>query len=419
MNVGRIKQLFLEFARALPEPGMPEDSEGGSPQFLRGPLLVRDKLIMRDELALAYVQTLDEMYGLASKDETWNKSALDDLLAKHIFAVATAEPDARSNVIKVQADELETTLKAQLTVWEMDLSVFGMADECAGLTFGQLAFMTDIVKSPFQIPGILDPGVNTRVLFARVQVQAIDRKSATDRARDIVEQHLAVLNALCSQLIPSRTNLAHSNAPLRRFTLYRAAPSSGPGFTPGEEPELRTGSVNPAVVLSRADFEAFLSRRGGTRMSNLLVRGGSFAGRLIAGFETAGAASVEARPHHSFLLFAIALESVVLGRNVQSEIKCQLSVRVAHLLSARVESRRTIAKAVVDLYDIRSKIVHAGSSDVSQADVESMGDLCLNALFALATLPVFAQMNDGKDLDEWFNDRMLGAIDPPKEETRF
>ena len=340
MNVSRIKQLFLEFARDLPEPGMPEGSEGGVSQILRGPLLVRNRLVMRDELALAYIQILDEMYGLASKDESWNKSALDDLLAKHIFAVASAEPEARPNVIKVQADELEATLKAQLTVWEMDLSVFGMADECAGLTFGQLTFMTDVVKSPFQIPGILDPGVNTRVLFARVQVQAIDRKSATDRARDIVEQHLAVLNALCSQLIPSRTNLAHSNTPLRRFMLYRAAPLSGPGFTPGQEPELRTGSESPAVVLSRADCEAFLRRRGGARMSSLLVKGGSFAGRLIAGFETAGAASVETRPQHSFLLFAIALESVVLGRNVQSEIKYQLSVRVQAPSSPTPERRQ-------------------------------------------------------------------------------
>lgn len=113
------------------------------------------------------------------------------------------------------------------------------------------------------------------------------------------------------------------------------------------------------------------------------------------------------------------LGPLLVGRNVQSEIKYQLSVRVAHLLSTSLESRRTIAKTVSGLYDVRSKIVHAGSTDVSQADVESMGDLCLNALFALATLPAFAEMNDSKDLDEWFKDRMLGAFDPTEGGSRF
>ena len=50
---------------------------------------------------------------------------------------------------------------------------------------------------------------------------------------------------------------------------------------------------NPAVLLSRVDCGAFLTRCGGARMSSLLQQDGSSAGRLVSGFETAGAASVE------------------------------------------------------------------------------------------------------------------------------
>lgn len=349
-----ITQLFLQFARALPEPGMPEGTERGATQILRGPLLIRDGLFMRDELALSYIETLEEINDLASKDGSWNKSAVDDLLAKHLLAVARAEVSDRPDVIKAQADEFEATLKAKLTTWEMDLSVFGMANDCAGLSFGKLSFMTDAVKSAIQIPGILEPGVNTLVLFARVRVEAIDRKSATDRAGEIVDRHLSVLNTLCSDLVPSRTNLARTNVGSRKFAVYRLLPVAGPESLLPEERKMRSTAEGPAVLLSRADYEAFLKRRGGFRMSNLLEGSGSFAGRLISAFETAGAASVETKLQLSFLLFAIALESVVLGRDTQSEITYQLSARVAHLLAADLKSRKTIVKRVADLYGLRS-----------------------------------------------------------------
>jgi hypothetical protein len=212
VNVNRIKQLFLEFARGLPEPGMPEGAEPGVPQIFQGPLLIRDGLIMRDELALSYLETLEEMYDLAAENGLWNKSAIDNLLAKHLMIVAQAAAADREPVIKSQAKEFEATLKEVLTTWEMDFAVFGMANDCAGLTFGKLTFFTDVVKSPVQIPGILDPGVNTLVLFARIKVEAIDIKSATDRAVEIVDGHLAVLNVLCADLVPSRTHLRSREA---------------------------------------------------------------------------------------------------------------------------------------------------------------------------------------------------------------
>ena len=56
----------------------------------------------------------------------------------------------------------------------------------------------------------------------------------------------------------------------------------------------------------------------------------AFAGRVISALETAGEACVELKTHRAFLLHAIALESVVLGRQTQSEIGYQLSARVAH-----------------------------------------------------------------------------------------
>jgi hypothetical protein len=408
VNVNRIKQLFLEFARALPEPGMPEGAEPGVPQIFRGPLLIRDGLVMRDELALSYLEILEQMYDLVSEDGSWNKSAIDNLLAKHLMIVAKAAADDREAVIKSQTKEFEATLKEVLTAWEMDFAVFGMACDCAGLTFGKLTFFTDVVKSPIQIPGVLDPGVNTLVLFARVKVEAIDIKSATDRAVEMVDGHLAVLNVLCADLVPSRTRLTRI-AGSGGVVLYRALPVEGPGSKPPAERELRNTLYRPAVFLSRANYEAFLKRRGGSRMSTLLEGNSGFGDRLVSAFQTAGAATVETKPQLSFLLFAIALESVVLGRDTQNEITYQLSTRVAHLLANELESRKTVARQIVSLYSLRSKIVHAGSTEVSEAELESIMEVCLNTLFALATKPEFLEMTTIGQLEDWFKDRMLGA----------
>jgi hypothetical protein len=80
----------------------------------------------------------------------------------------------------------------------------------------------------------------------------------------------------------------------------------------------------------------------------------------------------------------------------------------------RVASRRKLAKTVNDLYALRSKIVHVGETDVSEAELEAIRDVCLNTLFVLATQPAFTNMTKIEELEEWFSDRMPGASDPPE-----
>jgi hypothetical protein len=405
MNVERIKQIFLEFVRALPEQGMPNSGPAAGPQLLTGPVLVRGNLIMRDELALGYLDTLEKMHALATVDGSWNKDAVDDLLAKHVLAVAKVAIDQRSTVIPEQGKELAERLKESLQTWQIDLSVFGAGFDLNGLVFGRLSFVADNIRTPVAVPGFIESNIDTAFLLAGLSVQAINRKSALEKAREIVEQHLDVLNALCADLIPSRTYLFHTGTPVRRFGLSRSAASTE------NEPEIQLHTENYVVLLSRADCDAFLRRRGGSRVSELLLASNSFAKRITSAFETAGEACVELKPHRAFLLFAIALESVVLGRETQSEITYQLSARVAHLLAPDLASRRAVAKAVNELYRVRSKIVHTGETDVSQAELESIQQLCLSTLYALVVLKPFAEMKGVDELEQWFRDRMLGAVE--------
>jgi hypothetical protein len=150
--------------------------------------------------------------------------------------------------------------------------------------------------------------------------------------------------------------------------------------------------------------------RGGSAVSNLLTRNDSFAKRMITAYVAAGSASVEQKPQLAFLLFAVALECVILGNKSKSEITHQLSFRVAHLLASASKARQTLSEQLSALYRLRSAIVHAGEDEVSETELQRLRQICLLSLHKLTTSTDFASMKSADELDSWFNNRMLGGI---------
>jgi hypothetical protein len=54
--------------------------EGGTPlgaQILKGLMVVRGGMVLREELALAYLETLEKLYDVAASDSTWSKDSID------------------------------------------------------------------------------------------------------------------------------------------------------------------------------------------------------------------------------------------------------------------------------------------------------------------------------------------------------
>ena len=400
MNLNRAKQIFIELAKELPEPGMGRPQKPGP---ITEPLMIRGGMVLYGEIASKYFEALEEMSNIVTVDETWNKDAVDELLANCVRAVEEVSRDQRQQIIRAQVDELIAQLSKPPETWEIDLSVYGMHPDCAGLKFGKIAFLIEKVESPQTIPGFFDPAADNRVLFARTSVEAIDQKSAVDRAAEIVDRHLDVLNAICIRYFPSRTHLSRSTFQAQQLSIRRTRNITQTEAAAGFHGE------NLSILLSRPDYDKFASERGGSAVSALLLKQDSFARRVIAGYEIAGTACVERRPQLSFLLLAIALESVVLGKDTKSEITYQLSARIAHLLASDVPSRRTLAKTVNDLYDLRSKIVHTGKDEVAETELRTLQVICLETLFVLATFPAFVGMETTEQLEQWFNDRMLGA----------
>jgi hypothetical protein len=110
---------------------------------------------------------------------------------------------------------------------------------------------------------------------------------------------------------------------------------------------------------------------------------GTAGSALVAAVMWAGRASVEERRELGFLLFAIALEAAVLSDGDQRELTYRLGLRVARLLGRNPEQRERLRSDVTRLYAIRSKIVHAGSYEVTDEHLGRLRSLALRTLIRL------------------------------------
>lgn len=209
MNTNRVKQLFVEFAQKLPAPGMdtPDGKEpSGRPVILKGPMLVRCNLVLREEAALEYLEMLDKVSEIVAVDGAWSRASVDDLLAESVFHVATAE-EGRTEAIRIQADRIVALLKTHPDKWQIDMAVAGLFLDCAGQTFGKLQFLCDTVKNRAENPDANSDAGKVSSIFVRACVEAIDVESAQHTALPLADRHLAVLNALFSDWQPSRIHL--------------------------------------------------------------------------------------------------------------------------------------------------------------------------------------------------------------------
>ncbi len=91
---------------------------------------------------------------------------------------------------------------------------------------------------------------------------------------------------------------------------------------------------------------------------------------------------VERKRELAFLLFAIALETSVLPRQGQ-RLSYRLRRRVARLLDKRAGRRKEIEDMAKTLYNVRSKIVHSGSYEVTDNDLGTLRSLTTAVLVRL------------------------------------
>lgn len=156
--------------------------------------------------------------------------------------------------------------------------------------------------------------------------------------------------------------------------------------------------------------EEHSNKLGLTRLNHILINPApnKIEQQLLAAVRIAGKAVSHIRREDSFLLHAIALESVLVGGKEITDLTYKLSTRCAHLLGKDLEMRKEIKKEVSRLYGIRSAIVHRGENDFADADFFKIRRYTQNVLVALLSREEFKNFTNKEELNQWFDDKMLG-----------
>jgi len=239
--------------------------------------------------------------------------------------------------------------------------------------------------------------------YARIVVKAVDIVAARLLARKHLRRTLDAINFYSDLWTRGIKLYLPGEAASHTHWSLEFRTSSPPKFT------CESTHAGPFPAYSVADLQSHAAGFGWGRISQVLEnkKRSDLEERILSAVEWAGRATVDDRKEESFLSFAIALEVLLLGRKVESELTHRLATRGAHLLMSDFTGRRNVQKDLRELYKTRSRIVHSGNLMVTEGELGRIRFLAKTALVIALTHERFLSMQSEKELDNWFEDEAL------------
>jgi hypothetical protein len=392
--------------------------------FTRGDLTV----LLRGTDAEEYERCVDELYASVAKSEAFSESSVRNLSAD-TFAVIFREASNRNDQTFVATTDaaiahLQQLLESEPLDWEVYIPIEGLAPSGLPLQVGNINFERDCIITLGEIDRKVvallekndrltddtkqwqaqDISQSVKKYFseralARTVVRAVDADAARAKAKRVIRRTVDCIN-----FFADRTNfgmwLSLPGEVEQKIDLELALTSSQYASHRGYVSTRRKLPLNQIAT-----------RRGFSRMSEMLAKQNvsDLEERLLTALQWAGRARVDPRPEESFLLYAIALEALLLGKKQDSELSYRLAIRGVHLVGAPdLESRVLAEKKLRSLYTIRSKIVHSGAYEISNTDLAFMSEYARIATFTILDQEPFKSMNTDQQLEEWFRNQLLG-----------
>lgn len=392
-------------------------------------------LILWEDEVVQYKRCLDGLYKTVAATGYFSRKAVESLLQVAVLraldAVNAFPHTSLDQRLGESLKELQAALATKPSFWSVHIRVIGLAPAGLPVDIGKVRFyqadeerMSELLD---KTNVIIESGTNTPEqkhafkedfakelrdqfggkVIARVDAEAVDQTAAYDQALRELRLTLDVVNFYADVIHPSG-DCAHVFLPGEGDRLVDLQPA----FKEGERPEfvIRQSVRGPLADLSLAEMDSDKSAKlGFRRVADILANGqrNSFEDRILSAFQWAGRATIDERREEAFLLYAISLESLLLGSKVESELTYRLRMRCAHLLGLTFEAKQRIQRRVSELYRTRSKIVHSGSVQVTDADLSMIRFYAKNALIAVLTEHQFQNSRSEDDFDQWFEERLL------------
>jgi len=364
------------------------------------------------------------------QDEPISPKVIETIFQKTILSVLDILEKRRDKSFLERLDAALKSLKSTIVTnpikFEVYYPVLGLAFDGLPFQIGNVKFCQfdeeQLMKLLFVSPATqeTDKQKEFRVSFSEtikeseifgktvglIEVQAFDITAAKVLAKKELALTVDVINFF-SDLIPYQKGYIYIPGEANQITI------NIPVIIKGEKPSFSFGweAAGPLMPLSLGQlFKNAANRNWGfTKICEFLSKNrGDFEDRVISSIQWAGKATIESRKEEAFLLYAISLESLILLDNDNhDELKYRLKTRVAHILGTDVGSRKTISGKIRDLYDIRSKIVHNGSYQVTDADLSLIRYYTKSCILQLLNEKRFSTINNKIALIDWFEEKIL------------
>jgi Apea-like HEPN len=239
--------------------------------------------------------------------------------------------------------------------------------------------------------------------MAVVKVQARDSDAAHHIALSKTKQVVDVLNFF-ADMIPYNHGWVYFPGDAASETTV------SPTIRADGDLSLASAWVGPLQPVSLRRLRATALLRPGFRRTNALLRDTARSPLdevLLTSLEWAGRASVEPVRHQAFLLFIIALETIMMPEQAQGALKYRLQLRTAHFLGRTAKARQELFKEVGDLYKARGKIAHNGSAAVKEEDLGRLRLIVKGCVLKALVHPQVRGPNEPRDFAMWLDSRAL------------
>lgn len=395
----------------------------------------RKRLIVLDaeqhEAFNSIVALLRDYFGAAGE---WSTNAVGENLRLAIIALTDPEPPDPKLRRKKALEELFAAMKRQCVPWGAYFPVVGINQDCLPLEVGKvvlhpssdalsklLVLSDDQPSSTYpeelrlKFRGSVRKQIDTHFgasAWAHVRVKAAegDSEAAHDLGIEELRLTLDVLNFYADIWRPSdyRSRVALASEPDRTVLHSMVVVEGSEPMGVGEE---NHGPVDDVWIpaLDSDDARELALDRVSSILAKEATERSQVDDRLLAGLRWAGRATATRRPDEAFLLFMMAIEAIIMGPNNRDSILYKLLLRVAQVLNLPdAKDKNLLRDHLTRLYDLRSRLVHSGLADINGADVESARSAAKALTVELLKNATFARMKSNKDLDNWFESRIMG-----------
>jgi hypothetical protein len=383
-------------------------------------------VILADQPAHQFRQCIEALAEVPSPGDQMSRKAIEGALQTAVV-VSLYQPSAETaetfeQRLQKAIQGLRATLTAAGKTYHVFWRVIGLAADALPIKVGNATFCVFDELQAKKLAGTLgtEPEWDAegyRSFLNSIFADKIDGK--TVGLVEVIAIDFEAAKQLAFRELRRTVDVINYTANARQTRTYitlqgdaEATTETVPVLQSGDSPsfQIHRSRIGPDQPLNLRWFLGGTEQDLGLKMASDILADKDrreLARLVLTAIEWTGRAGIDRRKEEAFLLYAIALECLVLGQQNEGELTYRLQTRIAHLVGGTVEKRKEIAKLVGELYRIRSKIVHNGQYEVTDADLELIRYFAVRSINRVLMYSPFVDMQTFKDLRDWFEDQVL------------